>query len=99
MAIGNITADAPTSEEVIRQAGSAQGPTPHPPPGTPPVPPPDPDLPPPVTEPPRPVPVPPVEPPPPPVRDPSRRALANVGFRPCLAGGVSGCRIAVAEWG
>jgi hypothetical protein len=78
MAIGNTTVAAPISEEVIRRVGSAQEPTPHPPPHTPPEPPPDPDLPPPVTEPPRPVPVPPVEPPPPPVRDPPRRGLLRI---------------------
>jgi hypothetical protein len=55
MAIGNTTAAAPISEEVIRGSDSAQGPTPHPPPGTPPEAPPDPDLPPPMTEPPSPV--------------------------------------------
>lgn len=70
MAIGNTMAGAPIFEMLIRTVGSAQGPTPHPPPGTPPQPPPDPDRPPPVIEPPDPVPVPPVEPPPPPLRDP-----------------------------
>src|SRR5438105_4570879 len=70
MAIGNTTGGAPIFETLIRSPQSAQGPTPHPPPGTPPEPPPDPDQPAPVIEPPDPVPVPPVEPPAPPVRDP-----------------------------
>src|SRR3954452_4069819 len=48
---------------------NAQGPTPHPPPGTPPVPPPDPSRPPPMTDPPSPVPIPRPEPPPPPSDD------------------------------
>jgi hypothetical protein len=76
MATGNTTDAAPIFEKVIRLANAAQGPTPHPPPGTPPAPPPDPDLPPPITEPPDPVPVPPVDPPPSPVRDPPAEGLA-----------------------
>jgi hypothetical protein len=59
---------SPTPESSAERL--AQGPTPHPPPGTPPQPPPNPDRPPPVEEPPMPVPVPPVEPPPQPVNDP-----------------------------
>src|ERR1700746_595056 len=53
-AIGNTTGGAPISETLIRPERSAQGPTPHPPPGTPPVPPPDPDEPAPIIEPPNP---------------------------------------------
>jgi hypothetical protein len=68
---------APISDVLIRRAGSLQGPTPHPPPGTPPEPPPDPDRPPPIIEPPDPVPVPPVEPPPPPVRDPPEAPVGS----------------------
>ena len=80
MAIGNTTGGAPISETLIRSAQSAQGPTPHAPPGTLPEPPPDPDEPPPVIEPPDPVPVPPAEPPPPPVR--VRHGLARAADRP-----------------
>jgi hypothetical protein len=90
MAIGNSTGGAPIFETLIRLGGSAQGPTPHPPPGTPPVPPPDPDRPPPIIEPPDPVPVPPVEPPPPPVRDPPAegpvRTAHRHGFAPAPHG-------------
>ena len=50
---------------------NAQGPTPHPPPGTPPVPPSDPTRRPPITEPPPPIPIPRPEPPPTPVGDPA----------------------------
>jgi hypothetical protein len=52
----------------------AQGPTPHPPPGSPPVQPPDPSRPPPREEPPAPIPIPRRDPPPPPVVDPPRPA-------------------------
>ena len=84
METGSITGAAPISDRLVRGEGCAQGPTPHPPPGTPPRPPPDPDLPPPVTEPPNPVPVPPVEPPPPPVSDPPRNVspLDNLAGKP-----------------
>jgi len=85
MGIGNTTGGAPIFEPLIRRPGSAQGPTPHPPPGTPPVPPPDPDLPPHVIEPPKPVPVPPVEPPPPPVRDPPAEGPVRDAFAAGLA--------------
>ena len=59
-------------------ATHAQGPTPHPPPGTPPVMPPDPSRPPPITEPPAPIPVPRPESPPAPVDDPPPRPAALV---------------------
>ena len=83
MAIGNTTGGAPIFETLIRAPHSAQGPTPHLPPGTPP----DPDRWPPIIEPPNLVPVPPVEPPPPPVRDPParsgvRHSLARAPDRP-----------------
>jgi hypothetical protein len=81
MAIGNTTGGAPIFETVIRSQHQAQGPTPHPPPGTPPEPPPDPDRPPPIVEPPDPVPVPPVEPPPPPVNDPPPAGPTASAFR------------------
>src|SRR5947209_12104123 len=79
-AIGNTTDGAPIFETLIRPSRTAQGPTPHPPPGTPPVPPPDPERPPPIIEPPDPVPVPPVEPPPPPVRDPPAEGPVRSGL-------------------
>lgn len=83
MAIGSATGGVSISEMSLLAGVFAQGPTPHPPPGTPPQPPPDPDRPPPVIEPPNPVPVPPIEPPPPPVRDPppGAPATAGAGFR------------------
>lgn len=87
MGIGNIMGGAPISDLLIRAARSAQGPTPHPPPGTPPEPPPDPDRPPPIIEPPDPVPVPPVEPPQPPVRDPPAEAPLGSAARCNLAPG------------
>src|ERR1051325_1007678 len=68
------------SDDGSERAGTAnlmiaQGPTPHPPPGTPPVSPPDPSRPPPVTEPPAPIPIPRPERPPP-IDDPPRPAAA-----------------------
>ena len=93
MAIGNTTDGAPIFEALIRAPHAAQGPTPHPPPGTPPEPPPDPDQPPPVIEPPDPVPVPPVEPPRPPVRDPPAEDWSEVRPGTPWRQSSIGCRI------
>jgi hypothetical protein len=83
MAIGSTMGGAPIFDMGFLAPGSAQSPTPHPPPVTPPHPPPDPDRAPPVTEPPEPVPVPPVEPPPAPVNDPPPgRAALRTGSVP-----------------
>ena len=99
-ATGNTTGGAPIFETLIRSAHSAQGPTPHPPPGTPPEPPPDPDRPPPIIEPPDPVPVPPVEPPPPPVRDPPVRQWASgIAWRARPIGRrIAGSRMGIIRW-
>src|SRR5215208_3853405 len=58
----------------------AQGPTPHPPPGSPPVPPPDPARPPPMTDPPAPIPIPRPEPPRQPNDDPPPRPAAVIDW-------------------